>query len=292
MQTIVIIGQGQLGNELAHRHLQQHDTVYSVSRSKFNNTPALHHHLVADLDKLTNALTIPEPINCLYYLAPPADTNLTDQRIRNFLRLHSSLTIGHIVYISTSGVYGDSQGEWITEQSAVNPAADRARRRLDAEQQLYNYHETTNTDVTILRCAAIYSDRTVNHQRIVANQKPVIKPQQAPFTNRIHLYDLNEVCWQVMQQKPVGFEIFNVSDGHPSTTTEHAWLLADMAGIERKPSIELSDAAEFYSPAYMSYLKESKKLDISKLRETINLDFKYENVINGILQCLNQAKKD
>lgn len=289
MKSIVIIGYGQLGIELAKKHLLNDDSVTSVSRTEHKPLSPDHCHISADLDSLLTPLILPTIIDCLYYLAPPSDIDLTDQRLKLFLSQHASLKISHIIYISTTGVYGSSNGDWITENTATHPAADRAKRRLDAEQQLINYQQQSGAKLTILRCAAIYSAKTVNKKRIAANKKPVLNHLNAPYTNRIHIADLTEVCWQAMLHQPEDYEIYNVSDGHPSTTTEHAWLLADLAGVARNREIELSEAGQYYSPAYMSYLRESKKLDISKLRNKLKPVFKYEDCVQGIKQCFDQS---
>jgi len=291
MKSIVIIGQGQLGLQLTKRHLAVNHQILSVSRSPLGAQHTSHQHLVADLDALSDNISLPDKIDCLYYLAPPSDADMTDKRLKIFLTLLGHNQVAHIIYISTSGVYGDSGGQWLTETSPTNPTADRAKRRLNAEQQLKQFQHQSRTAVTILRCAAIYSDKTISQKRISANVRPVIKSNQAPYTNRIHLEDLTEVCWQAMSQPSVKLEIYNVSDGHPSTTTEHAWLLADLAGIKRNVEIDIAEADKFYSPAYMSYLKESKKLDITKLKQKLKPNFKFENCIDGIKDCLKNSQK-
>jgi len=288
MNTIVIIGQGQLGTQLSQRFLSQNYQVTAVSRTDHRFGMPNYHHIQADLDSLSSSLDLPGQIDCLYYLAPPSDNNLTDLRLARFLAHHENLSIKHIIYISTSGVYGSSNGKWITEETPVRPKADRAKRRLDAEHQLLKFQQQTNTPITILRCAAIYSSKTVNQQRIAANTKPVITPSQAPFTNRIHLDDLTEVCVKAKEIPPNESTIYNVSDGHPTTTTEHSWLLSDLANVERNKEVSLTDAKNYYSEAYMSYLNESKRLDISKLKAELKPQFKFENIIDGINDCLSR----
>ena len=295
MKNIFIIGYGQLGHTLCKRHLKLGHQVITVSRHFHEPLTDHHQHICYDLDS-SDTLDIPEhlskSIDGLYYLAPPNPSGIKDRRLLHFLALHNHLRINHLLYISTTGVYGDSKGQWITESTPVSPSADRAKRRLDAEQQLSNFAQQGNTVLTILRCAAIYSSKTVNKERIAANDKPVITAQQAPFTNRIHLTDLTEVCLKAMQNPPVKIEIYNVSDGHPSTTTEHAWLLSDLAGIKRNREIALEDAEQFYSPAYLSYLRESKRLDTTKLITKLSPEFLFEDCKQGILQCLNYSGRN
>lgn len=288
MKSIVIVGYGQLGAEVCKQHLSLSDQVYTICRSPQASLGSLHHVICSDLDDLSSPLTLPKVIDCLYYFVPPSDSDLTDQRLKQFLALHHTINIQHIIYISTSGVYGDSKGEWITEQTPPKPTADRAKRRLNAEQQLIAFSHDHSTALTILRCAAIYSSKTVNKKRLLENTKPVIKVSQAPFTNRIHLDDLTQVCLHAMQQPPPQtYDIFNVSDGQPTTTTEHAWLLSDLTGVARNKEKTLEEAEQYYSPAYMSYLNESKRLDVSKLKKHFKISFRTGK--QGIIDCLQKS---
>lgn len=289
MKSIVIIGYGQLGAEVCQQHLKSSDQVHTLRRSHTDPLNTSHIPLKADLGSLSAPLALPDTIDCLYYFAPPSSTDLNDHYLRQFLSFHQYQNIRHIIYISTSGVYGDSKGEWVTEETLTNPSADRAKRRLNAEQQLIAFNEAHAIPITILRCAAIYSSQTVNRERILSNTKPVIKAAQAPFTNRIHLSDLTQVCLAAMQKPSHSVDIYNVSDGHPSTTTEHSWLLSDLIESKRNREIDLSEANQYYSSAYMGYLNESKKLDISKLKLKLKPFLKYEDICNGIEQCLGNT---
>lgn len=285
MKHTLIVGYGQLGAVLCKQLLKRGHRVTTLSRRPHAALAKQHQHLLVDLDSEENGFAIPEAVDTLCYFSPPSDTDLTDQRLARFLSAQKA-PVAHIIYISTSGVYGDSGGELITEESPLNPSSDRAIRRLNAEQQLQQVNQHRSTAITILRCAAIYSEKSINKQRLAANNKPVINVAQAPFTNRIHLTDLTEVCLCAIETKPEQLEIYNVSDGKPTTTTEHAWLLCDLAGLERNHEISIDEAGQYYSPAYMSYLKESKKLDTSKLKKQLKPALKYEDIRLGILDCL------
>lgn len=286
MKSIIIIGYGQLGKELCKHLSRQKYHLTTLSRSIVSSLSDTHHHIQLDLDTIQANIGLPEHTDCLFYFVPPSDKDLSDNRLKQFLS-SQNLSIKHLIYMSTSGVYGDCKGQWIDENTTTNPTADRSKRRLDAENQLLNYCENNNIKLTILRCSAIYSEKTLNKQQIKNNTKPVIKAEQAPFTNRIYLQDLVTVCLQAMKKAPVDTtDIYNVSDGRPSTTTEHAWLLSDLAGLKRRREIDISDAKEFYSAAYLSYLSESKKLDITKLKTQLNPEFSFDEIKKSIQYCL------
>ncbi|MDH5517016.1 MAG: NAD-dependent epimerase/dehydratase family protein [Gammaproteobacteria bacterium] len=285
MKHTLIVGYGQLGSALCEQLLNHGQQVTTISRKQHAVLSKHHQHLQIDLDNETNPIEITEQLDTLCYFAPPSDTDLTDQRLTQFLLALQS-PVAHIIYISTSGVYGDCAGQLIDEQYPTKPSASRSKRRLDAEQQLVQFNKSTSTAVTILRCAAIYSSNTVNRKRIAANTRPVINQNQAPYTNRIHLEDLVEVCVCAIKNTADGIEIYNVSDGHASTTTDHAWLLSDLAGLKRMPEIAIEDADQYYSPAYISYLNESKRLDITKLKKNLKPVFKFASISDGIIYCL------
>ena len=92
----------------------------------------------------------------IIYLAPPPRSGCTDTRIRNFLTAIEQEVPEKFVLISTTGVYGDCAGDWVDEQTPINPAVDRALRRADAETQADDFCARHNIPLVILRVPGIY----------------------------------------------------------------------------------------------------------------------------------------
>lgn len=289
MKRILIAGYGMLGQALATDAIKRGQPVISLSRSNINRLDSLHQHIICDFEQCDLQLDLGNEDYGVYYLAPPSPDEFNDTRLQNFLSAIVTHHIGHIVYMSTSGVYGDCQGRWISEQSPVNPQTDRAKRRVAAEQILKEHQQQCKVPVSILRVGGIYSSKTINLKRLKNNKRPVICPDQAPYSNRIHIDDLMRVCQQVMQKPAANIEIYNVSDGRPSTTTAFAWLVSDIAGLPRVDCVTLEQAPTYYSDTYMSYLLESRRMDTRKLMDSIKPELQYTDITQGIKQCLSSA---
>src|SRR3990172_10059086 len=120
---IMIIGCGDIGLRVAKLHLHEGDSIAALARS-----PASEQRLrlkgitpvTGDLDQPSSLQTLSTSSALLYYFAPPPGEANIDPRMKALL---DSIQPGEgptkIVYISTSGVYGDCHGGWVTEPSPV-----------------------------------------------------------------------------------------------------------------------------------------------------------------------------
>lgn len=242
----------------------------------------------ADLDRVPLP-PLPSAGAKVFYLAPPPIEGVQDTRITHFLQ--ATARDGEpkrIVYISTTGVYGDCAGEWVDETRPARPMVDRARRRWDAEQQLRAWRERTGGELVILRVAGIYGPGKLPLERL-RKSAPMVSEQEAPWTNRIHADDLVQVCLAAMAHGGDG-EIYNVSDGHPGNMTDYFNRVADLAGLPRPPIVPLDQAEGALSAGLRSYLAESRRLDNRKLREELGVVLKYPTLAEGLPACFGEAE--
>jgi nucleoside-diphosphate-sugar epimerase len=221
----------------------------------------------------------------IFYLAPPPPAGETDPRMQRFLQ---SLPRDHrhrIVYISTSGVYGNCAGGWVDETRPANPQVDRARRRLSAERQLLAWRTDGGGEVVILRVAGIYGPGKLPLDRLKKGL-PMIGADEAPWTNRIHIDDLVQVCAAAMARGRDG-EVYNVSDGRPGNMRDYFDRVADLAGLPRAPLIRLAEAGGRLSAGLMSYLGESRRLDNRKMIAELRVQLRYPTLAEGLAACVN-----
>jgi len=215
----------------------------------------------------------------IFYFAPPPSTGKTDPRLANFLN-----TIGdqpkRIVLISTTGVYGDSQGEWIDESTPTNPKADRAHRRLSAEQLLKEWSDTHYKEFMILRVPGIYASDRLPLARLKKGLA-VVNENEAGWTNRIHADDLAQACKAAMHCEQTN-QIINVTDGNPSSMTDYFNQVADYAKLPRPPQIPMKEAEETLSEGMISYLKESRRIKNDKMLSTLKITLKYPTLESSL----------
>jgi len=185
-----------------------------------------------------------------------------------------------VVYISTTGVYGDCGGAWVDESRPVNPLAPRAKRRWDAECAWQAWRKASGRELVILRVPGIYGPDRLPLERLRAGL-PLVRESEAPYTNRIHADDLAEVCVAAMRRGHDG-EVYNACDGHPGTMTDYFNRIADLAGLPRPPQIPLAEATERLSEGMLSYLRESRRLDNRKMREELGVTLRYPSLEQGL----------
>lgn len=242
-------------------------------------------HIRADLDNPKSLRPISKLINrdaIIYYFAPPPNEGTNDPRMENFL---ASLGTPpqKIIYISTSGVYGNCNGEWITEEHPTNPQATRSQRRLAAENALKQWCKGHQVASVILRVGGIYGPGRLPIERLKKGMT-ILKKELAPYSNRIHADDLAAIC-VAARNTPDTHTLYNVSDGHPTTMSDYFISVANSAGLPIPDEIDWETAQQTLSPAMLSYLNESKRLDNSKVLEELKISLKYPTLSDGLKGC-------
>ena len=187
--------------------------------------------------------------------------------------------------LSTTAVYGDCQGKWIDESKPVNPQTDRGKRRLDAENTLREWATQHNVGYVILRVSGIYGPGRLPIERLQQGL-PILREDQAPFSNRIHQDDLAMVCVVAAEKAPNG-AIYNVCDGHPSTMSHYFKSVAQALGLPLPPEIDRDKAQQQLSAGMLSYLSESRRMTNEKLLRELDVTLQYPDLAAGLsdLNC-------
>lgn len=281
-KSVLIVGCGDIGRRVA-AHWQDVPVTGQVR----STTSAGHLEqagitpLQANLDDPASLQDLPVENALVYYLAPPPSTGITDPRMSHFL---ASIDPDHlparIVYISTSGVYGDRGGEVVNEDTPPNPQVDRARRRYDAEQQLRHFGQEHGVAVVILRVGGIYGPGRLPRKRL-EDRVPIIHQHLAPSTNRIHAEDLARICVAAAQRGRAD-TVYNVSDGTDSNMTEYFNIVADFLKLPRPPTIDWEEAERSLSAGMLSYLKESRRMDNRRMLKELGIELQYPTLETGL----------
>ncbi|MDY6979890.1 MAG: SDR family oxidoreductase [Pseudomonadota bacterium] len=285
-EQVFIIGCGDVGTRVARLWQAAGVPVTGLARHGERLTAAGITAYPADLDEPTSLTDLPVDQALVYYFAPPPRQGQSDPRMTHFLQAldqHGSRP-ARIVYISTSGVYGDRQGAIVTEHTDPNPQVDRARRRYAAEQSLREWGRQHSVPVIVLRVGGIYGPGRLPIKRI-REQIPMIHETLAPQTNRIHVADLASIC-VAAAQRGTPDAIYNVSDGNDSNMTQYFNTVADFLGLPRPPLIDRDEAQQTLSEGMLSYLGESRRMDTSRLHEELGIELQYPTLQKGLeLTC-------
>lgn len=291
MGRLLIVGCGYLGRRVAALEQAEGAHVTGVVRSA-ESARALEaagiEARIADLDAPETLAALPLHGARVYYLAPPPSSGATDPRIEALLAQadRDAARPQRVVLLSTTGVYGDCHCEWVDERRAPRPQADRARRRLAAEQTLQAWAARTGVAAVILRVPGIYGPGRLPVERL-RKGSPVLQEDQAPFSNRIHVDDLARACLAAARRGRPG-AVYNASDGHPTTMTDYFFQVADALGLARPPVLDREQARGELSAGMLSYLAESKRIDNRRLREELGVELQYPDLARGLASCVRK----
>ncbi len=284
---MLIVGCGAIGRRVGRRLRTGDHDVTGIVRSQASVAQLAKSGIstiCVDLDTLEADIEWGCRHADIYYFAPPSPTGGQDLRMRAFLgALHSGPQVRRIVYISTSAVYGDCRGAWITEAQPLNPGTPRGQRRQDAEQQLHAWCVQHAAQWIVLRVPGIYGPGKLPLARL-RKGTPVLREKDAPFTNRIHADDLAAVCIAAMHS-PNANTVYNVSDGQPGNMTDYFFRVADAAGLPRPPEVSREAAQTVLSAGMLSFLQDSRRMDNSKLLRELGIKLQYPDLDTGLSAC-------
>ena len=292
-QKILIAGFGDIGERVARKlHDARHYRLTALVRK--NSDTARHPKLAASLgvQLMRGDLSEPRSLQKLAHLAdtilhfaPPPGTGQSDTHTTNLLAalsgVHRSSLIQpkmlprRIVYISTTGVYGNCDGEWINETRQLKPESQRAKRRVDAERQLRKWGRLHGVSITILRAPGIYAHDRLPLDRL-KRQTPVLVATEDVFTNHIHADDLAAAVVNAIRQlRPKRCRVFNVVDDSQLRMGDYLDAVADAFGVARPPRISRAEAEKRIAPLLLSFMRESRRIDNARVKRELKLVLKY-----------------
>lgn len=289
MQPIMIIGCGDIGLRIAKASNRRGRIVALVrSRESARRAEGLGLSVVqGDLDvQAPNDDRLKQPGALVHYTVPPPREGQGDPRLSRFLDTMVAAPPKRIVYLSTSAVYGNCEGEWVNEERAPSPDTDRGRRRLAAERLLQDWCQAHHTNYVILRVPGIYGPGRLPLKRLRSGA-PLVDERECPYSNRIHADDLARVCVAAANKAPDN-RIYNVSDGHPTSMTDYFLQVADLFNIDPPEIISLDEAREVLSPAMLSFLDESKRLSNQRMLEELGVKLLYPTLAEGLSASLTE----
>ena len=285
MKSVFIVGCGDIGDRIAGLCREKNVSVAGLVRSTESSErlrKAGIEPVQVDLAKMGDLGTLRTTAATIFYLVPPPGDGEGDPLIRHFLTAISAQTLPEkLVLLSTTAVYGDCQGEWISETHPVSPQTARGRRRLDAEQAVQEWSANTDVPVVILRVGGIYGPGRLPIERIKKGL-PILHEAESPYTNRIHQDDLAQVCIAAAEQGKPG-EVYNVSDGQPGTMSRYFKDIAQVHSLPMPPEISLEEAQQVMNAGMLSYLKESRRLDNGKMIRELGVVLRYKNLEVGLV---------
>lgn len=280
----VVVGVGYVGRRLL-------DSLPPETRLGLSRSPGRDDVRILDLDDAERVTIDLPPDAAIVYTVPPSRSHDDDVRLARFLGALTA-TPQRFVYLSTTGVYGDRGGQHVDETAPVNPQSERAKRRVDAEQQLEDWCSRHATTLVVLRVPGIYGPGRLGTDRIERGE-PVLDESDANPGNRIHVDDLVACCVAALSDDaPAG--IYNLGDGDERSSTWFSQEVARQLGLEPPPTVSRSQAEQEFSARRLSFLGESRRVNVSKMKSVLGVMPRYADASDGIGASLaeEQAHRD
>jgi nucleoside-diphosphate-sugar epimerase len=288
-QRLLIIGCGDVGLRVAAQlPSRMSKLALTSSPERLEELQALGiRALVGNLDDSATLRRLAGLAHRVIHLAPPPTENTSewwrDPRTTHLLQaLRRRSLPTQFVYGSTTGVYGDCAGEWVSESRATAAHTPRAHRRVDAESQVKIFG-LAGVSTSILRIPGIYAlDREGGTPRNrLLKGTPVLVAQDDVYTNHIHANDLARATiaalWRGKPQR-----IYNITDDTQLKMGDYFDRAADLYQLPRPPRISREAAQGSLPLMLLSFMSESRRLTNERMKRELRVTLRFPDVIDGL----------
>jgi nucleoside-diphosphate-sugar epimerase len=295
MQSVSIVGCGYTGRRLADRWIRLGAVVrgFATRPESLQRIAAVGAAaLVLDLDAPRSEPAPGQPLDetlsvegeLVYYMVPPAKESDGDPRLERYLGTLARLP-QRLIYLSTTGIYGDQAGARVNEDTPPAPKTARAARRLAAENAVRAWADARRVSWCILRVPGIYGPGRLPLDRLRRGE-PAIVPREATPGNRIHVADLVSACVAAGVAASADCRIFNVTDGSEDSATEFLLRVARIADLPAPPLISRADAERAVSETSWSFLAESRRVDNRRMLAELGVALEFHDLEAGVRASL------
>jgi len=299
MNRILIVGCGDIAMRVA-RLFGPNFKLYGLVRnptyiSKLREAAIVP--IIGDLDDRPSLQRVAGLANTVLHFAPPpaaertsgssvssyADNHyeLTDNRTRNLLATLSGGQLPQrLIYISTSGVYGDCKGELVEETRSTQAHNPRAKLRSNAEKQIRQWARRNGVHASILRVPGIYSADRLPLERLKKGTPTIIKDEDG-YTNHIHADDLaSSVIAALHHAKPN--RIYHTCDDSQMKMGEYFDAVANAFNLPHPPRVTRAEAQNVLSPMLLSFMNESRRLSNKRMKQELRVVMRYPTVAHAL----------
>ena len=124
-----------------------------------------------------------------------------------------------LLFTSSTSVYAQRDGSWVTEQSETKPIRETGRILLEAERLVLD------RGGIVVRLAGIYGPGRSALLSKFLEGTAVIDPQNDRFVNQVHRDDIAAALFLLVNQEATGAQIYNVVDDQPILQSKcYCWL--------------------------------------------------------------------
>ena len=212
----------------------------------------------------------------------PPDKNGKDPVIGSLKNELQSISLEWVGYLSTTGVYGNTKGDWVSEIDQPNPLQIRSHKRLNCEKEWIE----SGLPVQIFRLPGIYGPGRSTFEAI-KNQKIRVISKENQVFSRIHVADItNAIIYLLQNKNSLKFhQIINIADDEPCSQIEVIQYCYDLLGLTMPKPILFEDAKDELSPIAKSFWMENRRVCNKLLCKTLGYKLLYKNYKVGLKNC-------
>ena len=283
---LLILGCGDVGMRLLPL-VRDRFRVFAVSsqaarRDELRTAGAIP--IIADLDQPATLARLARLASAIVHLAPPQSEGERDRRTRNLTAILPDRAT--LVYVSTTGVYGDCGGELVDETRSVNPKNPRAMRRVDAEQVLRAWARRSASRLCILRVPGIYAADRLPLDRL-RKGTPALQPDDDVYTNHVHAEDLARIIVCALFRAQPG-RIYHAVDDSELKMAEYFDAVAAAFDLPQPPRLPRAELQKVVSPMLLSFMSESRRLTNARIKCELGVRLRYPLVRDALLKMMER----
>ena len=212
---------------------------------------------------------------------PPSATDSGDTVLRTFgVRLGEMKGPSWIGYLSTTGVYGDTDGAVVAEGAPTAPTGPRGDRRVAAEQGWLSLYRAHGAPVHIFRLPGIYGPGRSNFD-LLKNGKARLVYKPDHLFNRIHVDDIVQTLRASMAQPNAG-AVYNVCDDEPAAPADIAAYACELSGLTPPPLVPFDDAKETMSEIALSFWQDNRRVSNACIKDELGVSLLYPSYREGL----------
>ena len=230
--------------------------------------------ILGNLDSPQSLYRLKGLADIVVHLAPPPLQGSLDQRTRNLVAILPRH--GKLVYVSTTGVYGDCKGAFFDETRPVAPVNARAERRVDAERVLRRWARHHEGKLSILRVPGIYAADRLPLERL-RQGTPALLDADDVYTNHIHADDLAQIiALALFRAQPL--RVYHTVDDSALKMGDYFDQVAAAFKLPLPPRVPRAELSKQVSPMLLSCMSESRRLSNERMKTELGVRLRWPAV--------------
>lgn len=286
VKELLILGCGYVGERLAQQCLQQGISVTATTRNAERATQLtssgvkavvagcpsdLSDSLLASVDAIVDSIPLTRSEQGM---------SASQARWLPVIALKAA-RLKWAGYLSTTGVYGDANGNWVDEAYACHPTSTRGSQRLVAEQCWL----TSGLPAEVFRIAGIYGPERNIFARLQAGDYKAVAWQPPHYSSRIHVDDIVAAVMAAMQ-KPRAGRIVNLADDEPLPHADYVTALAQLIGAPAPQLLSEDEGEAQLSAMALEFFRDNKRVSNQLLHAELLPQLKYPSFRDAVADLL------